>query len=63
MDTRDLSIIIGQALNLAHNEAMMHQYDKAATDSYLKTRVSELLQISLELRKELMGMRPKMGAK
>lgn len=59
MDTRELGIIIGQAINLAHAE-MMH---KQTNDDWMKNRIKEIVTISLEARKELMDLRPKMGAK
>lgn len=63
MDNRDLSIIIGQALNLAHAEFLADKKHQGSNDEQIKKRVKELVTLSLEVRKELQALRPKMGSK
>lgn len=53
MDKRELSIIIGQCINLAHSEAMkITPENPNLVNEYIEERVPHLLRLSLELRKK-----------
>lgn len=55
MDNRELSIMIGQCINLAHNEALDAKLSGAEVDAHVTKRVPQLLRVSIELRKALRG--------
>lgn len=55
MDNREISIMIGQCINLAHAEALKLDMNASDTDRHITKRVPQLLRVSIELRKALRG--------
>lgn len=54
MDQRELSILIGQCFNLAHSEYTSNKnLGGLNPDEYISKRTKELLQLQLEIRKDL----------
>ncbi len=54
MDTRDLSILIGQALNLAHAEFLkIPSQTNFDSDAWIKHRTKDILKLSLDIRAEV----------